>query len=66
MFLTLEDAKGLFDVTVFEDVGRRCAKIILSEAVLVVEGVINRFGLRDVSILAKNIRTPRFKDKSLE
>ncbi len=64
MFLTLEDAQGLFDVTVFEDVGRRCAKVILSEAVLVVEGVVNRFGLRGVSILAKHIRLPRKASQS--
>ena len=59
MFITLEDARGLFDVTVFENVGKRCAKTVLSQSVLVVEGVVNRFGLRGVSILAKNIRAPR-------
>ncbi|ACL04367.1 nucleic acid binding OB-fold tRNA/helicase-type [Desulfatibacillum aliphaticivorans] len=59
MFITLEDARGLFDVTVFENVSKRCAKIVLSQTVLVVEGVVNRFGLRGVSILARNIRASR-------
>ncbi|MFP4475542.1 MAG: OB-fold nucleic acid binding domain-containing protein [Desulfatibacillaceae bacterium] len=55
MFLTIEDDAGLLDVTVFEDVGRRDAKVILAEPELVVEGIVNRFGLRGVSILAKRV-----------
>ncbi|MDY6839032.1 MAG: OB-fold nucleic acid binding domain-containing protein [Thermodesulfobacteriota bacterium] len=68
MFLTLEDEDGLFDLTVFEDVQARYAKKILASTVLLVEGVMNRFGLRGVSIVAKRFWTvkgfyERSKDK---
>jgi len=59
MFLTLEDEEGLFDLTVFEDVQVRYAKKILASAVLLVEGVLNRFGLRGVSIVARCFWTLR-------
>jgi DNA polymerase III alpha subunit len=57
MFLTLEDEDGLFDLTVFEDVQARYAKKILASAVLLTEGVLNRFGLRGVSIVARRFWT---------
>lgn len=57
MFLTLEDEAGLFDLTVFEDVRTRYAKKILASTVLLVEGTINRFGLRGVSIVARRFWT---------
>ncbi|MDY6951422.1 MAG: OB-fold nucleic acid binding domain-containing protein, partial [Thermodesulfobacteriota bacterium] len=57
LFLTLEDEEGLFDLTVFENVLARCAKKVLSSTVLLVEGVINRFGLRGVSIVARRFWT---------
>jgi DNA polymerase III alpha subunit len=68
MFLTLEDEDGLLDLTVFEDVQARYAKKILDSAVLLVEGVMNRFGLRGVSIVARRFWTmkgfyERSKDK---
>ncbi len=53
MFLTLEDEEGIFDLTVFEDLHARYAKKILASTVLLVEGVLNRFGLRGVSIVAR-------------
>jgi error-prone DNA polymerase len=59
MFLTLEDEDGLFDLTVFEDVQARYAKKILASAVLLVEGVLNRFGLRGVSVVARRFWTIR-------
>jgi len=59
MFLTLEDEEGLFDLTVFEDVQVRYAKKILASAVLLVEGVLNRFGLRGVSVVARRFWTLR-------
>lgn len=59
IFLTLEDEEGLFDLTVFEDVHARYAKKILASAVLLVEGVLNRFGLRGVSIVARRFWTLR-------
>ncbi|NVM23333.1 MAG: hypothetical protein HWN68_16305 [Desulfobacterales bacterium] len=57
MFLTLEDEDGLFDLTVFEDVQARYAKKILASSVLLVEGVLNRSGLRGVSIVARRFWT---------
>ena len=59
MFLTLEDEDGLFDLTVFEDVHTRYAKKILASSVLLVEGVLNRFGLRGVSVVARRFWTLR-------
>jgi DNA polymerase III alpha subunit len=59
MFLTLEDEQGVFDLTVFEDVHARHAKKILASTVLLVEGVVHRFGLRGVSIMAKQFWTLR-------
>jgi len=57
MFLTLEDEEGIFDLTVFEDLHARYAKKILASTVLLVEGVLNRFGLRGVSIVARRFWT---------
>lgn len=57
MFLTLEDEEGLFDVTVFENVQAPYAKKILGSTVLLVEGSLNRFGLRGISILARRFWT---------
>jgi DNA polymerase III alpha subunit len=59
MFLTLEDEEGVFDLTVFEDVRARHAKKILASTVLLVEGVVHRFGLRGVSIVARHFWTLR-------
>lgn len=53
MFLTLEDEAGLFDLTVFEDIHARYAQKILGSSVLLVEGIVHRFGLRGVSVLAR-------------
>jgi error-prone DNA polymerase len=57
MFLTLEDEEGLFELTVFENVHARYAKKILASSVLLVEGVLNRFGLRGVSLVVKHVWT---------
>ncbi len=53
MFLTLEDEEGLFDLTVFENVRARYAQKILGSSILLVEGIVHRFGLRGVSIVAR-------------
>ncbi|MBW1770285.1 MAG: hypothetical protein JRJ17_03835 [Deltaproteobacteria bacterium] len=58
MFLTLEDEDGLFDLTVFEDVHTRYAKKILASSVLLVEGVLNRFGGN--SMTKYTMTAPRF------
>lgn len=57
MFLTLEDEEGLFDLTVFEDVQERYARKILSNPILLVEGQVNRFGIRGVSVVVKRVWT---------
>ncbi|MBW2036704.1 MAG: hypothetical protein JRI41_04400 [Deltaproteobacteria bacterium] len=59
MFLTMEDEDGLFDLTVFESIQARYAKKILSNTVLLAEGVVTRFGLRGVSIAARRLWTIR-------
>lgn len=59
MFLTLEDEDGLFDLTVFEDAQARYAEKILASVILLTEGVVNRFGLRGISIVAKRFWTLR-------
>ena len=42
VFLTLEDEYGLIDVTIFEDVYKKYAKVIYSEPLLLVTGEISR------------------------
>lgn len=59
MFLTLEDEEGLFDLTVFEDVQKRYARKILSNPMLLIEGQVNRFGIRGVSVVVKRVWTVR-------
>nr|HID58108.1 hypothetical protein [Desulfobacterales bacterium] len=59
IFMTMEDEDGLFDLTVFEDVQAQYAKKIMGSAVLLVEGVLTRSGLRGVSIVAKRFWTIR-------
>lgn len=55
MFLTMEDEEGLFDLTVFEDIQRKYAKKIMSHSILLIEGQINRFGLRGISVVVKKV-----------
>lgn len=42
VFLTLEDEFGLIDVTIFEDIYRKCGKIIFNQPLLLVTGEISR------------------------
>jgi error-prone DNA polymerase len=44
VFLSLEDEFGLTDVTVFEDVYRRCGRVIFTAPALVVKGRVARRG----------------------
>lgn len=55
VFLTLEDEFGLVDVTVFEDVQRRDARVLFGKDVLVVEGYVRRMFPRAVSVVATRI-----------
>ncbi len=57
MFLTMEDEQGLFDLTVFEDAQKGYAKKIRSHPLLLIEGQVNRFGLRGVSVVVRRVWT---------
>ncbi len=58
VFLTLEDESGLIDVTIFEDVYRKYAKIIYGEPLLLVTGEISRRDSNErASIIATHIQT---------
>jgi error-prone DNA polymerase len=55
IFLTLDDATGPVDVTVFERAQPRCAKTVFHSFVLVVWGRLRRTGVRGVSIVAEEV-----------
>ncbi|NMB20493.1 MAG: DNA polymerase III subunit alpha [Firmicutes bacterium] len=60
VFLTLEDEHGLIDVTIFEDIYRKYAKIVFNEPLLLVTGEISRRDPNErASIIAKEIRSLR-------
>jgi error-prone DNA polymerase len=54
IFLTLDDATGPIDVTVFESVQARIARTIFHSFVLAVRGTVRRTGRRGVSIIAED------------
>jgi error-prone DNA polymerase len=53
VFLTLDDATGPVDVTVFESAQARCARTVFHSFVLAVWGEVRRTGVRGVSIIAE-------------
>jgi error-prone DNA polymerase len=53
IFLTLDDATGPVDVTVFERVQERCARIVFHSSLLAVWGRLRRTGVGGVSIAAE-------------
>jgi error-prone DNA polymerase len=55
IFLTLDDATGPVDVTVFERIQPKCAKTIFHGFVLAVWGRLRRTGVRGVSIIAEDV-----------
>jgi len=55
IFLTLDDATGSVDVTVFERIQPKCAKTIFHGFVLAVWGRLRRTGVRGVSIIAEDV-----------
>ena len=55
IFLTLDDATGPVDVTVFERIQPKCAKTIFHGYVLAVWGRLRRTGVRGVSIIAEDV-----------
>jgi error-prone DNA polymerase len=55
IFLTLDDATGPVDVTVFESVQAKVAKTVFHSYVLVVRGQVRRTGVRGVSVVAEDV-----------
>jgi len=55
IFLTLDDATGPVDVTIFERVQEACAKTVFHSFVLAVRGRLRRTGVRGVSIIADEV-----------
>jgi error-prone DNA polymerase len=55
IFLTLDDATGPVDVTVFERVQDRVARTVFHSFVLAVWGRLRRTGVRGVSIIAEDV-----------
>jgi error-prone DNA polymerase len=54
IFLTLDDATGPVDVTVFEKVQAKIARTIFHSFVLVVRGRVRRTGRKGVSVIAED------------
>jgi error-prone DNA polymerase len=55
IFLTLDDATGPVDVTVFESVQPKVAKTVFHSFVLAVVGTVRRTGRKGVSVVAEDV-----------
>ncbi len=55
IFLTLDDATGPVDVTVFESVQPKVAKTVFHSFVLAVVGTVRRTGKKGVSVVAEDV-----------
>jgi error-prone DNA polymerase len=55
IFLTLDDATGPVDVTVFESVQPKVAKTVFHSFVLAVLGTVRRTGVNGVSVIAEDV-----------
>lgn len=55
VFLTLDDATGPVDVTVFESVQPRVARTVFHASMLAVLGRVRRTGVRGVSVIAEDV-----------
>jgi error-prone DNA polymerase len=55
IFLTLDDATGPIEVTVFESVQPRVARTVFHAYALAVVGELRRTGLKGVSIIAEDV-----------
>lgn len=55
IFLTLQDEKGLVDVTVFPDIQPKFAKVVYSSSILQVKGTVRKTGVAGFSITAREI-----------
>jgi error-prone DNA polymerase len=50
IFITLDDATGPVECTVFEDAQARCAKVIFNSFLIAVRGTLRRTGVKGVSV----------------
>jgi len=55
VYVIMEDGTGIADVTVFGDVQEKCGQVLFREGWLVVEGKIQRRGLKATSIIAEDL-----------
>ena len=55
IFLTLDDATGPIDVTVFESVQPKVAKTVFHSFVLAVVGTVRRTGVKGASVIAEDV-----------
>jgi error-prone DNA polymerase len=55
IFLTLDDARGPVEVTVFERVQERCARTVFGAFLLAVWGRLRRTGVGGVSVIAEEV-----------
>jgi error-prone DNA polymerase len=55
IFLTLDDATGPIDVTVFESVQPKVARTVFHSFVLAVAGTVRRTGVKGVSVIAEDV-----------
>ena len=55
IFLSLDDATGPVEVTVFENVQPRCARTVFHSFLLAVVGTVRRTGVAGVSIVAEDV-----------
>ncbi|HEY7281766.1 MAG TPA: DNA polymerase III subunit alpha [Actinomycetota bacterium] len=54
IFVTLDDATGPVECTVFEDAQARCAKVVFSSFVMAIRGTLRRTGVKGVSVNAED------------
>ena len=59
--MIMEDGTGIADVTVFSDVQEKCGRILFREGWLIVEGKIQRRGIKATSIIAEDLFPLRLK-----
>jgi error-prone DNA polymerase len=55
VYVIMEDGTGIADVTVFSDVQEKCGQVLFREGWIVVEGKIQRRGLKATSIIAEHL-----------
>ncbi|MFC1974258.1 OB-fold nucleic acid binding domain-containing protein, partial [Chloroflexota bacterium] len=55
VYVIMEDGTGIADVTVFSDVQEKCGQVLFREGWLLVEGKIQRRGIKATSIIAEGL-----------